>query len=170
MIPTSRAGAVGDDRTGNVGPRRLELARQAVHVVLVVVGPLGVHRPVVVPRAPGEVRGGRSVHEARQRAPGDAVAVDVAVSGELLELGDVSVELLLRPQDLAAVERLVGEGERIGHPVVHPEVQVRHQEDRRLEPLGQVEGVHRHRVALLDRAPAAAGCAARRRATGCRST
>ena len=41
--------------------------------------------------------------------------------------------------------------ERVGHPVVHAEVEVRHDEDRRLELLGEVEGLLGHREALLGR-------------------
>ena len=36
--------------------------------------------------------------------------------------------------------------------VFMPEIEVAHHEDERLEPLGQVERLHRHLVALLDRA------------------
>ena len=39
----------------------------------------------------------------------------------------------------------------VGHPGVHAEVEVRHHEDRRLEPLRQVERRHRELVALLRR-------------------
>jgi hypothetical protein len=37
------------------------------------------------------------------------------------------------------------------HPHVHPEIQVVYDEDELLEA-GEIEGVHRYRVALLDRA------------------
>ena len=52
---------------------------------------------------------------------------------------------------LAAVERLIGIRERLRHPVVHAEVEVAHHEDHDLETLGQIERLHRHRVALFDR-------------------
>ena len=59
-------------------------------------------------------------------------------------------QLLGRPDHLAAIERLLRVGERLGHPVVHPEVEVRHDEHGSLEALGEVERVHGERVALLD--------------------
>src|SRR5262249_56914186 len=53
---------------------------------------------------------------------------------------------------LTAIVRLVGVRERRGHPHVHAEVQVAHDEDELLEPLGEVERVLRHLEAFLDRA------------------
>ena len=46
----------------------------------------------------------------------------------------------------------VGIGERVAQPEVHAQVEVGGDEDRRLELLGQVEGLDGQRVALLDRA------------------
>ena len=54
-------------------------------------------------------------------------------------------------EHLAAIDRLVRIRERLRHPGVHAEVEIAHHEDDRLQPLGQVERVHRHLVALFDR-------------------
>ena len=48
-------------------------------------------------------------------------------------------------------ERLVRILERVRHPGIHAEVEIAHHEHQRLEAFGQVERVHRHRVALLHR-------------------
>ena len=127
--------------------RRLELARQPVHVPGVGVGPLGVARHLVVARAAGEVTGG-GVVGAGQRAVRHAVTVDVAVArplaGELLQV--------LLGEDLAAVELLLRVLELGGHPEVHSEVEVGEHEHRCLEAIGVVERVARELVALFDRA------------------
>ena len=58
----------------------------------------------------------------------------------------------LGAQHLAAIHRLVGIGERLGHPEVHAQVEVAEHEDRRLQALGQVEGLPAELEALLHRA------------------
>ncbi len=82
-----------------------------------------------------------------ERPPGDAVAVEVPVAtpGLLQALDALGVE------DLATVEGCFGIRKRVGHPVVHPEVEVGEDEDGRLEPLGEVERLDGHREALLRR-------------------
>jgi hypothetical protein len=72
----------------------------------------------------------------RQRALRDAVAVVIVIAPEVLGL----LELLGR-QHLAAVEtaRIVP-GERAAEPLVHADVEVEQHEDRRLQPVGEVEG------------------------------
>ena len=84
---------------------------------------------------------------ARQGPPGHPVTVDVAIALEALHL----VQLRFM-EDLAPLEALLRVGERIGHPEVHPQVQVGEDEDRGLELLGQVEGLLEELVALEDRA------------------
>ena len=123
--------------------RRLELAQQPVDVVGVVVRPLAVLRLGVVA---GAAREERRPELPGQRAVRDAVAVDVLVAAPLADRLQ-----RLRRQHLAAVERRLGIRERLGHPVVHAEVEIGHHEDRRLEALGEVEGLDGHRVALGDR-------------------
>ena len=85
---------------------------------------------------------------AGQRAVGDAVAVDVEVASplaaELLEL--------LGAEHLAAAIRLGRIDERIGHPVVHAEVEIGEDEDRRLEHLREIERLAGEVEALGDRA------------------
>ena len=79
-------------------------------------------------------------------AVGNAVAIHVAVA---LKFPD---PLQVRGRKhLAARNRFVGVFERVGHPVVHPEIEIAHQEDRSLKLLGEIECLHRHGVALLDR-------------------
>ena len=128
---------------GDESARRLELARQPVHIVHVVVRPLAVLALRVVPRSARE----RRRHAvARDGAVRDAVAVDILVAAPLSQF-----LYHLGGEQLPAVDRLVGILEALGHPVVHPEVQVHHDEDRRLELFGEVERLLRHGVALLDR-------------------
>ena len=150
MIADRGAASVVDDGRRDVLLGRLELARQAVHVVRVVVRLLGVRRPRRVTRAAREVGRRGVVDESGKGPPGDAVAVHVRIAPELAEPADVLLELLFGPDHLAAIERLLGVGEGIGHPVVHAQVEVGHQEDRGLEALREVEGVLREEVALRD--------------------
>ncbi len=46
-------------------------------------------------------------------------------------------------------DRLLGISEGLGHPVVHAEIEIGHDEDRRLQLLGEIEGRLRHLEALL---------------------
>ena len=69
--------------SGTCCARGLELPRQPVHVLDVVVGPLAVLPLGVVAGAAREVR---RHAVARHRAVGDAVAVDVLVAAPLAEL------------------------------------------------------------------------------------
>ena len=70
-------------------------------------------------------------------AVGDAVAVDVEIAAEAL----LHVFEILFGEHLAAVVRAgVVPLERFGHVVVHAEVEVGHDDDRRLETFGQIEG------------------------------
>ena len=122
------------------------LRRQAVEVPLPVLGALAVARLLVVAGPPGEV-GRQGVLGAGDRPVADAVAVDVAVALELPEPFQV-----VGVEHLAASEGLLGIGERVGQPEVHPEVEVGGDEDRGLELLGEVQRLDRQRVALADRA------------------
>ena len=146
-------GAVGDDadfvavvahhlRLGNQRARRFELVRQTVHVVGVVVGPLAVLRFLVVSAAARKPRRSGMIGS-RQGAVADAVAVHILVARETA--GPFQV---FRGQYLAAVLRLLGILERLRHPVVHSEIEVGHDEHRRLQLLGEVESVTRHAEAL----------------------
>ena len=84
---------------------------------------------------------------ARHRAVRDAVAVDVLVAAPLARAAPAS------PRRAPCRDRAACSGYANGfdHPGVHAEIEVAHHEHERLEPLGEVERVHRHRVALLDR-------------------
>jgi len=71
---------------------------------------------------------------AGQRAPGDAVAIDILVAGEFALLQ------VLRAHDLAAVVvAAVVPGERRAQALVHADVEIAHHEHRRLQSVGQVE-------------------------------
>ena len=55
---------------------------------------------------------------------------------------------------VSTLPRLIGSVgilERLRHPVVHAEIEVGHDEHRRLQLLGQIEGLARHREALRHR-------------------
>ena len=94
------------DRLGHVLARGLELARQPLHVVHVVVRPLAVLRLLVVARAAREVRRHRLARDAAIR---DAVAVDVLVASPLADLlQHLGVEAL------AAIERAIRILEHVG--------------------------------------------------------
>ena len=95
-----------DTGAGSGLPGRLELAGQPVEVLLPVLGPLAVARLLVVAGAAGEV-GRQRVLGAGDRPVADAVAVDVLVPLELAQPLEVG-----RGQDLAALDRLGGVGER----------------------------------------------------------
>src|SRR6266536_1130141 len=114
--------------------RRLELAQQALHVVDVGAAFLGIAGVAVAGRAAGEERAARRMG-ARIGAIGNAVAIDVEISAEII------VDLyVLRAHDLAAVEaaRIVP-GERPAQAMVHADVEIEHDEDRRLQPVGEIE-------------------------------
>src|SRR5215469_1085191 len=147
-------GAVADDadlrfsgvdfRARHEGARGFELAVQPLHVVLEVIGALAVLGPLVVSAAAREVGGGRVIGPGESAVP-DAITVNVFVAGESAE----PVEVFLA-QHLATPEGLLGILEGIGHPVVHAEIEVGHDEHQRLELLGEIEGVLRHGEAFLD--------------------
>src|SRR6266481_2173377 len=81
----------------------------------------------------------------RQRAVRNAIAIDVGVALEASELLQV-----FGAEHLSAVELLLRILEWIRHPVVHPEIQVAHDKDRRLESLRKIEGLISHRETFFD--------------------
>jgi hypothetical protein len=78
-----------------------------------------------------------------QRAVANAVAIHVFVARETAQ----PVEIFLA-QHLAALDGRSGIFERVGHPIVHAEIEIRHDEHQRLELLGQVERFTGHGEAL----------------------
>ncbi len=77
-------------------------------------------------------------------AVGNAVAVDVEIAAEILARLE-----LRRGHHLAAVEAPgVVPFEGLAQPLVHADVEVEEDEDRRLQPVGEVEGLGAHREAL----------------------
>ena len=142
----AQRGAEGVDHLGRRHQRGggVELAPQAVDVVLVLGAVLGVATEAVVPGAAGEERALVRVR-AGQAAVRNRVAVHVEVAVEL----EAVVELLAR-HHLAAVRPVgVVPGQRRGQPVVHAKVKVAHHQHRRLQPLGKIERLHRHVEAFL---------------------
>ncbi len=75
----------------------------------------------------------------------NAVAVDVEVAAEILACLQLGFG-----HDLAAVEppRVVPI-ERLAEPLVHADVEVEQDEDRRLQPVGQIESIGTHGEALM---------------------
>ena len=82
---------------------------------------------------------------AGQCAIRNRIAVDILVAGEAAGLFK-----LLGVEDLAARDGLFGIVEGLGHPVVHAEVEVGEDEDRGLQRLGKIEGLHAKLEALPD--------------------
>ena len=86
---------------------------------------------------------------AGQRAVGDGVVIDVLVAAPVPALDVLELLQLLGAQHLAAVVHVrVVPGERLRHPVVHADVEVGHDDDGRLQALGEVEGLRAHREAF----------------------
>ena len=142
--PDLRALLQPDLRRRQVRRRPVDLPPDAREHVRVRLRVLGVVAEPVVARAARQV-GALGVH-ARQRAPRDPVPVHVQIAVErprrLLQL--------LRGQHLAPVRPVRVVPFELRHdPVVHPDVQVRQHEDRRLEALGQIERLHRHLETLV---------------------
>ncbi len=72
-------------------------------------------------------------------------AIDVAVPSTILDFGE-----RFRIEHFASFEWPGRRGKWVGHPRVHAEVQVGHQEHEGLELLGQIKGLHGELVAFLD--------------------
>jgi hypothetical protein len=140
------AGAAIDDRLRHELLCRLVFLRQTIDGRLVVGGLLRVTGVRIVTGAAREVRRHQMIG-AGQRAEGDAVSVDVEIApplpAELIEL--------LGVEHLAAAIRFGRIDEGIRHPVVHAQVEVGEDEDRRLEHLRQIEGLAGEVETLSDR-------------------
>ena len=104
---------VRDFGAWKVGARRLELAIEPLHVVLIIVRTLTVECLLVVSRAAREV-GRRGMLRARQGAIRDTIFVDIFIAREAAE----SVQIV-RTEHLAALEWLFRIFERLGHPIIH---------------------------------------------------
>src|SRR6266850_2353510 len=114
----------------------VELPQQPLHVVRIGGAFLGVARVAVARRATGEERALARMR-ARIGAIGDAVAVHVEIAAELLTGVEVG-----RGHHLAAVVSLgVVPLQRPAQAMVHADVEVEHDEYRRLQPVGEVEGL-----------------------------
>src|SRR5437899_11125383 len=76
-----------------------------------------------------------------------AITIDISVTAKIAP----PIEILLA-EHFSAFDWFLRVGEWIRHPVVHAEIEVRHDEDRSLKMFSKVEGVLSHREALFDRA------------------
>ena len=143
LAPGARCSSTG---AGTSSARRLPLAVQPVHVAEVVVRTFASTAPARCVRCRAQTTphwdaGCRAACGSRRRRrprPCSAQSCPVAPA-------------LRFAQHLAAVQRSLGIGKRIAHPVVHAQVQVAHHEHRSLQLLGQVEGVHGKLKALAHR-------------------
>ena len=122
------------DRGRHERSRRLELAQEPIHALLILVRSLRVACGLVVPRAAREVARPSDAHRdrcgsrfRRRPCPGNAGSCGSASS-------------CFRVEHLAAVRpEVVVPLELPAHPVVHADIQVGHDDDRRLQPLGEIE-------------------------------
>ena len=119
--------------------------REAVHVVHIVVLTFGVLRFLVMPAAAREI-GRLRVVGAGQCPVTHAIAVHVLVARKTTQALKIR-----RRQYLAALDWLGGVQERIGHPVVHTQIEVDHDEDRGLELLRQIERFDGHAEGFFGR-------------------
>ena len=121
---------------------RLHLLHQPIDDLLILGGVLGVGAELGVARAAREIAAAR--RRAGHRSRRDAVAVDVQVARELLHLLELG-----GAEHLAAIGAIaVVPGEARAHPVVHPDVEIGHDEHRRLESLREIERFDGEREAL----------------------
>src|SRR5512147_1958267 len=97
----------------------IELLRQPVNVLNVILGALAILGLLVMTAAAREVCR-RGMIGSRQRAIPDSIAVHVLVSGEAAEAFQVR-----RREYLAPFDGFCRIGERVGHPVVHAKVEIR---------------------------------------------
>ena len=96
---------------------------------------LGVAREPVAAGAAGKI-GAAGGMRAGQRAPGNAVAVDVIVTAKV----DAVLELFGSHHLAAIVAALIVPGEGFAQMRIHADVEVEHDEHRRLQALGEIEG------------------------------
>src|SRR5947209_1878829 len=89
-------------RPRNERPRSLKFLREPLHIVEVVVGPLGVLRPLIMAGAASEVRSLRMIGT-RERAIAHAIVVDILITSEPAKPCQI-----LGAQYFAAIQRLVG--------------------------------------------------------------
>ena len=114
----------------------LEFAQQPLHVLDVGPAFLGVTGPFVLGRATGEKGTARRMGPG-QRAVRNTVAVDIEIAAEFATLFEHVVG-----HDLAAVvaaRRIPAQ--RLDQPFVHADIKIEHHEDRRLQPIGEVERI-----------------------------
>ncbi len=113
-----------------------ELAQQPLHIVLIDRAFLAVFGEAVAAGAAGE-EGALGGMGAGKGAPGDGVAIDIEIAAESLARFQ-----FLRRSSPCRGHRVgaVVPGKGLAQPLIHADIQVFQHEDRRLQPLGQVEG------------------------------
>ena len=130
---------------GTTRARRVVLADETIEIALPHLGHLRVTRFLVVAGAAGK-EAGAGMLRPRQRAIGDAVLVDVAITSPRLHRSEI-----VGAEHLAAVERFLRIAQRRRQPRVHPKIQIAQHEDRRLKAFREIERLHRELVCLGDR-------------------
>ena len=130
-------------RLWNKRAHGLKFARHTVQVVHVVVFSLGVLSFFVMTAAAREISGLRMIGS-RQRAITNAVAIHILVAGKSAQPFEVH-----RGQHLAALNGLERVLKAVGHPVIHPQIKVSHDEHWSLEMFGEIKRVHGHAEALF---------------------
>ena len=115
-----------------------EFARQPVEVFRVERAVLDILGEAVMGGAAGE-KGALGGVRSRQRAVRNGVAVNVAIAAEFLAtIEGFGIEHLA-----AVVNPRIVPLKRVANPVIHADVQIAHDDDRRLQALRQIEGVRR---------------------------
>ncbi len=82
---------------------------------------------------------------ARQRPVWNAVAIDIGVSPETAQPFQI-----IGRKDLSTIEFLFRIFEGIRHPIIHAQIEITHDENRRLKPFGKIERVVRHLETFFD--------------------
>ena len=73
---------------------------------------------------------------ARQGTPGDAIAVDILVTAEIL----AGFQFFGRHHLAAVIAARIVPDERLAQALIHADVQIGHDKDRRLQAVGEIEG------------------------------
>ena len=123
-----------ENRLRNEVGGRFEFALEPLHVVDVIRAALRVPGVRITRGAPGEVRTLVRVG-AWQRAPGDPVAVDVLVASEIL----AGFEFFGGHDFAAVILARIVPVEGLAQALVHADVEVGHEEDGRLQPVGEIQ-------------------------------
>src|SRR3972149_7547159 len=127
--------------------RRFEFLTQAQHVAFVLCRAFGITGEFIMTSAACEP-GAARIAIAWDRPVCDPISIDVHITRPL------AIQLLqvFFPEDFAAVHRFSGVFKWLGHPLVHPDVQVAQHQNRHLQSFSEVEGAPTKFKALVCRA------------------